>query len=262
MNLKNVKLMLAMENTVKRGELSRMLREIGFETIHEVSDRAEAAFYLRSGDADIVLCDAMMDRGEGMQLMIDEQQRSRLQGTRAAGFVYLGTRECERALRELFQNDASVLIQPYGMADICEAVFHEMSKRQSGTGPVTNPEPASQPSQTLEAQVTRILHTIGIPAHVKGYQYLRCAIILTIDEPELIDFVTKALYPKVAKQFATKASRVERAIRHAIEIAWDRGDLDTLNRYFGYTISCQRGKPTNSEFIAMIADRIRIGVMN
>ncbi len=109
-----------------------------------------------------------------------------------------------------------------------------------------------------EMQVTEILHQIGVPAHIKGYQFLRDAILLTTTEPEYINAVTKRLYPEIAKENATTPSRVERAIRHAIEVAWDRGDVDILNSYFGYTIHNLRGKPTNSEFIAMIADKMRL----
>ena len=106
----------------------------------------------------------------------------------------------------------------------------------------------------LEAVVTDIIHEIGVPAHIKGYQYLREAIILTIKDMDMINAVTKVLYPEVAKRFGTTPSRVERAIRHAIEVAWDRGDIETLQKFFGYTVSNIKGKPTNSEFIAMIAD--------
>ena len=110
----------------------------------------------------------------------------------------------------------------------------------------------------LEITVSEIMHQIGVPAHIKGYQYLRTAILLAIETPDLMSSVTKVLYPTVAKTYATTASRVERAIRHAIEVAWDRGDIDVLSSYFGYTIQNSRGKPTNSEFIAMIADKIRL----
>ncbi len=108
----------------------------------------------------------------------------------------------------------------------------------------------------LERRVTSIIHEIGVPAHIKGYQYLREAIIFTVNDMEAINAVTKVLYPAVAHRFGTTASRVERAIRHAIEVAWDRGDLETLQKYFGYTVSNAKGKPTNSEFIAMISDKI------
>ncbi len=110
----------------------------------------------------------------------------------------------------------------------------------------------------IEYIVTDIIHQIGIPAHIKGYHYLRTAILLSIEDSEMINSVTKLLYPTVAKQFNTTSSRVERAIRHAIEIAWDRGDVETLNSYFGYTIQTARGKPTNSEFIALISDTLRL----
>lgn len=112
---------------------------------------------------------------------------------------------------------------------------------------------------TMEVEVTRILHQMGVPAHVKGYQYLRDAIILVTEDPNLMGAVTKELYPMIADKHNTTASRVERAVRHAIELAWDRGNIDLMNRYFGYTINIERGKPTNSEFIAMIADKLRMG---
>ena len=117
---------------------------------------------------------------------------------------------------------------------------------------------AMHPDADLEEVVTDIIHEIGVPAHIKGYQYLREAIILTIKDMDMINAVTKVLYPEVAKRFGTTPSRVERAIRHAIEVAWDRGDVETLQRYFGYTVSGIKGKPTNSEFIAMIADNLSL----
>lgn len=113
-------------------------------------------------------------------------------------------------------------------------------------------------TQNLESMVTDIIHEIGVPAHIKGYQYLREAIILTINDMEIINAVTKVLYPEVARKFNTTPSRVERAIRHAIEVAWDRGDIEVLQKYFGYTVSNIKGKPTNSEFIAMIADSLTL----
>lgn len=115
---------------------------------------------------------------------------------------------------------------------------------------ITDPE--------LEPMVTEIIHQIGVPAHIKGYHYLREAIVLSVKNSDIVNSVTKLLYPTVAKNHGTTASRVERAIRHAIEVAWDRGDIDVLNSYFGYTIQNDRGKPTNSEFIAMISDKLRL----
>lgn len=112
--------------------------------------------------------------------------------------------------------------------------------------------------QALQRQVTDVIHEVGVPAHIKGYQYVREAIIIAVQDISVINGVTKILYPEVAKRYNTTPSRVERAVRHAIEVAWDRGDLETLQRYFGYTVSNTKGKPTNSEFIAMIADKIRL----
>ncbi len=115
---------------------------------------------------------------------------------------------------------------------------------------------ANEPS--LEAVVTDVIHEIGVPAHIKGYQYLREAIIITVNDMDAINAVTKVLYPAIARKYSTTPSRVERAIRHAIEVAWDRGDLETLQKFFGYTVSNIKGKPTNSEFIAMIADSLTL----
>ena len=123
--------------------------------------------------------------------------------------------------------------------------------------PVGNAE-ASEPKINLENRVTDMIHEIGIPAHIKGYHYLRDAILMAIEDMDVLNAVTKVLYPTVAKMHQTTASRVERAIRHAIEVAWSRGKLDTLDELFGYTVNGGKGKPTNSEFIALIADTIRL----
>ncbi len=110
----------------------------------------------------------------------------------------------------------------------------------------------------LEQDVTNMIHEIGVPAHIKGYQYLREAIMMSVENPSMISSITKILYPTIAKRFQTTPSRVERAIRHAIEVAWSRGRMETLDALFGYTIDTGKGKPTNSEFIALIADKIRL----
>ena len=111
---------------------------------------------------------------------------------------------------------------------------------------------------TLEADVTNIIHEIGVPAHIKGYQYLRDAIVMSVNDMDMLNSITKVLYPTIAKKYDTTTSRVERAIRHAIEVAWSRGKMDTIDELFGYTINHGKGKPTNSEFIALITDKIRL----
>lgn len=122
---------------------------------------------------------------------------------------------------------------------------------------VVTPQPVR--TRNLDVEVTKIIHQMGVPAHIKGYQYLRDAILFVIDEVNLLGAVTKELYPMIAQKYMTTPSRVERAIRHAIELAWDRGNVEMMNKFFGYTINVERGKPTNSEFIAMVADKLRIG---
>ena len=152
------------------------------------------------------------------------------------------------------------LIKPINQSNLIEYVDSMIKNRDQKLAAELS-SAKQQPSDTapdIEAQVTRIIHQIGVPAHIKGYQYLRTAILLTVKDSDIINSVTKVLYPSVAKKYQTTTSRVERAIRHAIEVAWDRGDVDTLNSYFGYTIQNNRGKPTNSEFIAMIADNLRL----
>ena len=131
-------------------------------------------------------------------------------------------------------------------------------KSLMGNGTVSASAIATKQERDLEAHVTEIIHEVGVPAHIKGYKYVRESIMMAVLDTEVINAVTKTLYPAVAKRFNTTPSRVERAIRHAIEVAWDRGDLETLQKYFGYTVSNVKGKPTNSEFIALIADRISL----
>ncbi len=123
-------------------------------------------------------------------------------------------------------------------------------------------EPEERTARNLEKDVTDMIHEIGVPAHIKGYQYLREAIMMSVEDIEMLNSITKILYPTIAKKYQTTSSRVERAIRHAIEVAWNRGRMETLDALFGYTINTGKGKPTNSEFIALIADKIRLQYKN
>lgn len=163
----------------------------------------------------------------------------------------------QRLEKETLDAGASYyFLKPFDTGTMAERII-KLSGWKNDTAPVvvkgntiTDPE--------LEVMITDIIHQIGVPAHIKGYSYLREAIMLSVKNSDIINSVTKLLYPTVAKRFTTTSSRVERAIRHAIEVAWDRGDIDVLNSYFGYTIQNDRGKPTNSEFIAMISDKLRL----
>ncbi len=165
-------------------------------------------------------------------------------------FYAIGSTQSELLENDLLDNGfAFYFVRPTGAETIVRRICKQLRRT---TGQEVDIDTRD------EYKVTEILHQIGVPAHIKGYQFLRDAILLSVNDPELINAVTKRLYPDIAKANGTTASRVERAIRHAIEVAWDRGDVDTLNSYFGYTIHNLRGKPTNSEFIAMIADRMRL----
>ena len=195
-----------------------------------------------------VLLDAFMPDLDAITV----KQRYEAQNTsnvRTAFFV-TGAFQSEEIEQELLDNGFSFFfVKPFDESVLVNRVL-------KSAGNTARPQAVSLDSDELT--VTEILHQIGVPAHIKGYQFLRDAILLTTADHSYINAVTKRLYPEIAKRNATTASRVERAIRHAIEVAWDRGDVDTLNSYFGYTIHSLRGKPTNSEFIAMISDKIRL----
>ena len=148
---------------------------------------------------------------------------------------------------------AYCFLKPIDPQMVAERVF-----QLTGTGTDKGEATVQTGGQNLEVMVTEIIHQIGVPAHIKGYHYLRDGIVLAVKDHNMINAVTKQLYPTIAKMNDTTSSRVERAIRHAIEVAWDRGDVDVLTSYFGYTIRNSRGKPTNSEFIAMIADNLKL----
>ena len=152
----------------------------------------------------------------------------------------------------------------YFMLRPCDirAVADRMRELRDSLNQKRNPAVRTRSDVNIEAMVTSIIHEIGVPAHIKGYQYMREAIMIAVQDMDVINSITKVLYPQVAKTFQTTSSRVERAIRHAIEVAWERGDIETLQRFFGYTVSNAKGKPTNSEFIALIADKLQLQIKN
>ena len=197
---------------------------------------------------DILVLDLMLSKRDGLSILktiAGWEHRPSIVAT--SGFV-----------TEYVASAAASLGVTYLMLKPCdmEALVERLEEIRCGEGQHAPVPRAGQPS--IESMVTNIIHEIGVPAHIKGYQYLREAIIIAVGDMDVINAITKVLYPQVAKTFQTTPSRVERAIRHAIEVAWDRGDLDTLQRFFGYTVSNTKGKPTNSEFIALIADRLQL----
>ena len=178
-------------------------------------------------------------------------------GKTSPSFIVLTQVTTQSVLMEANRSGAALVMpKPVDYEALCAGIETILKNRTSFAEREVGADAGVQ--DDMETQVTRIIHQIGVPAHIKGYQYLRTAILMTVSDSDIINSVTKVLYPSVAKKYQTTTSRVERAIRHAIEVAWDRGDVETLNSYFGYTIQNSRGKPTNSEFIAMIADNLRL----
>ena len=197
---------------------------------------------------DILVLDLMLSKRDGISVLRAISGIDRKPITLAtSGFVtdYVASTAASLGVRYL-------MLKPCDMETLVERL-DEMRGDNSRKSQDRRPDKTS-----IETMVTSIIHEIGVPAHIKGYQYLREAIIIAVNDMDVINAITKVLYPQVAKAFQTTPSRVERAIRHAIEVAWDRGDLDTLQRFFGYTVSNTKGKPTNSEFIALIADKLQL----
>ena len=202
---------------------------------------------------DVVLMDSFMTRLDAIGVM---RKIKRIEA-KSPLFIVFSSFHSTVLEREIMNSGASYFVlKPYDLPQLCENIINMTRK---GKDNILN-NPILFDSFGIELKVTEILHEIGVPAHIKGYHYLRDSIIMSVEKPEIINAVTKQLYPSVAKKYETTSSRVERAIRHAIEVAWDRGDVDVLNSYFGYTIHNDRGKPTNSEFIAMISDKLRLQI--
>lgn len=222
------------------------LQNLGFQVVGDSGDGGEALVQIKTLKPDVVLLDLWFP-GYDPASLIREVKRT-LKGT-APKFILVTSVSSKKVLEDAFLAGVSgCVLKPFDYEVLAEKIRQVAEERHF------RPEDDFD----LEAQVTRIIHQVGIPAHIKGYQYLRFAIMMVVKDNRIIGEVTKTLYPGVAKEFHTTSSRVERAIRHAIEVAWDRGDVDMLNSYFGYTVQTSKGKPTNSEFIAMIADNLRL----
>ena len=225
--------------------------EEGFRAMHMNVVRAERdgeelVRIIKEENPDLALLDLFLQKFDAIEVM------KRVKSNCKTKFVIMSASDDPLFEQEALHCGASYyLLKPFDQGVLMDRVMKMLS--------VDRPVPASENKEReLELTVTDIIHEVGVPAHIKGYHYVRDAIIMAVEDPEIINAVTKRLYPTIAQKYSTTASRVERAIRHAIEVAWDRGDLDVLNSYFGFTVNNQRGKPTNSEFIAMIADKLRL----
>ncbi len=246
----NAKILICDENDEERAKLIENLSSAGFNHCDEARDGNLALDLIAKNKYDAVIVDLWISKLDGIGII---RAASTLNFADKPSFILMSPINKQSILLEATEAGADLCIpKPF---DFGALVYHLNAVLKAKSNGGAQRENAVS---DMEAQVTKIIHQIGIPAHIKGYQYLRAAILMTIDDNDIINSVTKVLYPSVAKKYQTTTSRVERAIRHAIEVAWDRGDVDTLNSYFGYTIQNSRGKPTNSEFIAMIADNLRL----
>ena len=230
---------------------SALEQNAAYEVAGTATDGAQAVELLHTKAPDVLILDLMLPKLDGISVL----KRARTLPQPPAALVLTGF------MTEYVAQMADSLGVRYFMSKPCEfsAVAERLSEMMQAD---KNAKSAVRSEVNVEAMVTSIIHEIGVPAHIKGYQYLREAIMIAVEDMDVINAITKVLYPQVAKTFSTTPSRVERAIRHAIEVAWDRGDLETLQRFFGYTVSNTKGKPTNSEFIALIADKLQLQLKN
>ncbi|MEA4965210.1 MAG: sporulation transcription factor Spo0A [Oscillospiraceae bacterium] len=240
-------------------EFSEHLKEsirgaAGYEVTATASDGLRAVELLEKMQPDVLILDLMLSKLDGMGVLkaVSTMQKKPVTLVTASFITdYVSAMLANYGVQYF-------MLKPYDFRALIDRLGEIRESAAIGAA-------AGKPTKShvnIEAMVTSIIHEIGVPAHIKGYQYLREAIMIAVDDMDVINAITKVLYPQVAKAFATTPSRVERAIRHAIEVAWDRGDLETLQRFFGYTVSNTKGKPTNSEFIALIADRLQLQLKN
>ena len=245
---KSIKILICDENTEERKKIVDFISRSGYRMPDECSEGDKAYDMARKTQYDIIICDLWIPGLDGIGII-----RATKPLYKETSYILMSPINKHNILLEATEAGADVcLLKPFSEVSLLSHIESLCKNRQREYDELSDSRP------DIESQVTKIIHQIGVPAHIKGYQYLRSAILMTIDDNDIINSVTKILYPAVAKKYKTTTSRVERAIRHAIEVAWDRGDVDTLNSYFGYTIQNSRGKPTNSEFIAMIADNLRL----
>ena len=236
------------------------------EVIGIAKDGKEAVNMMKNTMPDIALLDVIMPHLDGLGVLEGISDENTLKKPICIMLSAVGQDEITK--RAISLGAKYYVVKPFDIELLIKRIRQlKLNKPQSNTimnRDITRPQYIEIPvnseknEDNLEALVTNVIHEVGVPAHIKGYQYLREAIIMVVNDIEVINQITKSLYPQIAKRFKTTPSRVERAIRHAIEVAWGRGQQEAVESIFGYTISASKGKPTNSGFIAMIADKLRL----
>ena len=259
--MSNINVAIADDNEKIRQNLQELVSKEGDMTIvGSASNGLDALNMIRTSHPDVVLLDIIMPKMDGLGVL--EKVNKDETFLKKPAFIILTAMGQEEVMEEALGLGAKyVLLKPYDR----NALLKKIRQIKNGKGIRKNEfiklEEKTQKQDMdyqLEIIVTNIIHEIGVPAHIKGYQYLRDSIIMSVNNMDILNSITKQLYPTIAKMHETTPSRVERAIRHAIEVAWNRGKMDTINELFGYSIQAGKGKPTNSEFIALIADKIRL----
>ncbi len=241
------------------GDIVKSDRELN--VVGTAKDGVEACELIREKEPDVVLLDIVMPKLDGLGVLTKINNDRSLK--KHPAFIIISAIGQEKITEDAFNLGVDYYImKPFDndmVVKQIKLIRDRNIKKENEPRKVNAYEKYQEPTErNLETDVTNIIHEIGVPAHIKGYQYLREAIMMSVNDIEMLNSITKILYPTIAKQFQTTPSRVERAIRHAIEVAWSRGKMDTIDDLFGYTINNGKGKPTNSEFIALIADKIRL----
>ncbi|MBQ2801002.1 MAG: sporulation transcription factor Spo0A [Lachnospiraceae bacterium] len=224
----------------------------------------EAYGIIKEKEPDVVLLDIVMPKMDGLCVMNKVKRDATIK--KQPAFIMISAIGQESITEDAFEMGANYYImKPFDNEVIINRIKRTRDKKASHRTAekyIPMEKVSEVKERNLEADVTNIIHEIGVPAHIKGYQYLRDAIMMSVEDMDMLNSITKILYPTIAKKYQTTSSRVERAIRHAIEVAWSRGKMDTIDELFGYTINTGKGKPTNSEFVALIADKIRLEYKN
>lgn len=260
---KKVSVLIADDNCDFANSLSHYLKSReDFEVAGVAYDGEEAYKMIVETKPDVALIDIVMPKRDGLAVMkkLSEQKLDK-----RIEYVAMSVTSSERIIESALKLGAEYFLlkpqSPEAVADTIRSIKASKEAESLGESAVkTLVQKPGAKEFDLEELVTDYIHELGVPAHIKGYQYIRSAIIMVVENMELLNYITKQLYPTIAKEYRTTSSRVERAIRHSIEVAWDRGRPEVMNDIFGYTVSNTKGKPTNSEFIAMVADKIRLQI--
>ena len=267
--MENVNVVIVDDNPMILNTLDEVISsEAGLSVIGRADNGKDAIDMIKDTQPDVVLLDLVMPQMDGITVVENIKKKTSM--LKNPAFIILSAVGGEQMTEEAFQAGANYFLMKPFDKDILVNKIRRIGKRPVRPVPgkvleallkAATPEEAAMNREEymkehLETDITKMLHELGIPAHIKGYQYLRDAISMVVRDREMMEAVTKILYPEIAKKNYTSSSRVERAIRHAIEVAWGRGSLEVIDELFGYTISTGKGKPTNSEFIALIADKI------